>query len=320
MDWWGQFVWGLALRGNFFGQIIERDADLYPVQIRPIPNDKVGVRRNRQTGLLEYRFFGKLINQDDVFHVRYQSLPGELMGINPIQVSALTFGTALAQGRYAQGFFENSADPRGVIEMPGDLDVNEAKAWVKSWLSAHQGLNQAHLPAVLTQGAKFNPITISPVDSQLLGALGYSEEVIVGRVFRIPMHMVGMTDKVSSWGKGIEQQERGYNSNTLAPYYKTGAEAITAISRPGQYAVFDLRGELAASTLERAQTGSLGMLGGFLVPDDARALLGLAPLPNGEGQNLALPMNAILLQQALQQMQSGQSQQDAADDAAQDNQ
>jgi hypothetical protein len=61
------------------------------------------------------------------------------------------------------------------------------------------------------------------------------------------------------------------------------------------------------------------MLGGFLVPDDARALLGLAPLPNGEGANLSLPMNSVLLQQALKQLQDSQSQQDAVDDAAAQN-
>jgi hypothetical protein len=119
------------------------------------------------------------------------------IGLNPIEICGLAFGLALAQDRYAESFFVNSADPRGVIEMPGDLDVNEAKAWVKSWLASKQGINQAHLPAVLTQGAKFNPISISPTDSQLLEALGFSEERISGRIYRVPPHLIGLTDKVS---------------------------------------------------------------------------------------------------------------------------
>ena len=309
VDWWTQFIWGLALRGNFFGRIIERDSELWPVQIQPIPAERVQLRRIPGTGALEYRYFGQVVPIDDVFHVRNQSMPGMAIGLNPIEVCGLTFGIALAQSRYQEAFFLNSADPRGVIEMPGDLDVNEAKAWVKSWLSAHQGLNQAHLPAVLTQGAKFNPISISPVDAQLLQALEFSEEQIVGRVYRVPVHMVGMVDKVSSWGRGIEQQERGFNTNTLAPYYRKGAEALNAITRPGQYVVFDLRERLKSSTLERAQTGSLGMLAGYMVADDARELVDLAPLPDGQGQIPMVGLNMQLLQAQLQQIQQSQQSQ-----------
>lgn len=312
-DWWRQFIWGLALHGNFLGQIVERDADLYPVQIKPIHPDKVQLRRNQQTGALEYRFYGKLIPLQDVFHVRYQSMPGMVIGLNPIEVCALAFGLSLAQDRYAEGFFINGADPRGVIQVPGVLDVNEAKAMLRSWLSAHQGLNSAHLPAVLTEGAEFKPITISPHDSQLLEALGFSEERIVGRIFRVSPHLLGMQEKQTSFGKGIESMTRGFTDFTLAPYYSVGAEALTAISPPGRYVVFDLRELQAPTMLERAQIGSLGMLAGYMLPDDARKLLGLAPLPNGEGQHLTMPINSQLLQQVLDQIAAGQAADNAPD-------
>lgn len=316
-DFWKQFVWGLALRGNFFGQYIERDANLYPIQIRPIPNDKVQIRRNKQTGALEYRYYGKLVPLQDIFHVRYQSQPGSVIGLNPIEVCAQVFGLALAQDRYAETYFVNGADPRGVIQVPGVLDVNEAKAMLRSWLSAHQGLNSAHLPAVLTEGAEFKPITISPADSQLLGALGFSEERISGRIFRIPAHLLSLNEKVTSFGKGIELMTRGFTDFTLAPYYTAGAEALTRISPPGKFVVFDLREVQAPTMLERAQTGSLGMLGGFMVPDDARKLLGLPPLPNGMGQNLMTPINSQLLQQALDAVTQSQQAQNEPDPASQ---
>jgi HK97 family phage portal protein len=222
-----------------------------------------------------------------------------VIGLNPIEVCALGFGIALAQDRYAEGFFVNGADPRGVIQVPGVLDVNEAKAMLRSWLSAHQGLNSAHLPAVLTEGAEFKPITISPADSQLLQSLAFSEERITGRIFRIPPSLLGMQSKITSFGKGIENMTKSFTDFTLAPYYAAGAEALTAITPPGEFVVFDVREFQAPTMLERAQVGSLGMLAGYFVPDDARKLMGLPPMRNGLGENPVMPINSQLLQQAL---------------------
>jgi phage portal protein BeeE len=57
IDWWVQFAMSLALRGNFYGEIVDRDQDLYPTQIRPVHPDHVAVRRAPDKAI-EYRFNG----------------------------------------------------------------------------------------------------------------------------------------------------------------------------------------------------------------------------------------------------------------------
>src|ERR1700746_4098510 len=148
-DWWVQFIWALALRGNFLGRIIERDGRGYPVQIKPIHNDFVQEQRNKVTGAIEYRFYGEPVPFKDVFHLRYQSTPGEIFGLNPIQVLALTVGNAVAEERFVESFYLNSANPMGVIEVPGYLDRTETRKMMRAWVAAHQGINHANLPAVL---------------------------------------------------------------------------------------------------------------------------------------------------------------------------
>jgi HK97 family phage portal protein len=196
-DWWTQFIWSLALRGNFYGQVIQRDGQGFPVQIKPIHNDAVQMWRDQASGEIVYRFYGAKIPLQDVFHVRYQSTSGNIIGLNPIQVMALTFGNAVAQQRFVESFFLNSANPMGVIEVPGYLDRAETRKMMRSWIAAHQGLGAANLPAILTDSATFKPITISPNDAQLLEALGFSEQQICGRIFRVPPHMVGIVDKTT---------------------------------------------------------------------------------------------------------------------------
>lgn len=298
-DWFVGFTWALALRGNFYGRIIETDALGLPVQIKPIHNDAVQIWRDRATGQLVYRYYGVQIPPNQVFHVRYQTLPGEVIGLNPIQQLALTFGNAIAKERFVESFYLNQANPMGVIQVPGYLDRIETRKMLRAWIAAHQGLNRANLPAILTDGAEFKPITISPSDSQLIEALNFSDSQICGRIFRVPPHMIGIVDKSTSWGRGIEQQERGFMANTLVGYLDIAREALTAVSRPGAWVHFDTTKRERGATLERAQAGALGMNSGFFLADEIRDWFDLDTLPNGDGQQSFMPINTQLLEQAL---------------------
>ena len=88
--------------------------------------------------------------------------------MNPIEYLKNTLGLARAAELYGGSFFQNSANPSGVIQLEGDLDEDEVRDLAQSWKQAHQGIGQANLPAVLTGGAKFNPISITPEDAQFL--------------------------------------------------------------------------------------------------------------------------------------------------------
>jgi HK97 family phage portal protein len=304
VDWIVQFTMSLALRGNFYGQIVERDEDLYPTQIKPVHPDHTMVRR-LPNGRPEYRLNGKVVFTDDVWHVRYLSVPGSLVGLNPIEYLRYTIGLARAQDLYGTAFFSNDATPGGTIEVQGDLDSDETLKLARGWAQAHQGVGKARLPAVLTNGAKFNSISITPEDAQFLESRGFTEQQICGRIFRIPPHMVGIVDKSTSWGRGIEQQERGFVTNTLSGYIGRLEEGLTGL-HPGRFVRADLDQRLRGDRLSRAQAQSLGRLGGWLCADDIRAEEDMPPVPpspkdpeQAPGQAFVLPINTETLQQAL---------------------
>lgn len=307
-DWWVQFTISLALRGNFYGQIIERDPDFYPTQVKPIHPDHARVRRLTD-GTIEYRFNGQVVPVSNVVHVRLLSVAESLVGLNPIEYLRNILGLARAADLYGASFFGNSAFPAGVIEVPDPLDPEETKAMAKDWIAAHQGLGQANLPAVLTDGAKFNAIQITPEDSQFLQSRQYDASTISGQIFRVPPHMIGIVDRTTSWGTGIEQQELGFVRNTLIGYLTRGERALTALHPPGQFVKFDLSERLRGDKLQRYQAYSLGRLGGWLSADDIRASEDEPPLPDGQGQEYLVPANTTLLEAALKQISTGQQQQ-----------
>lgn len=311
LDWMVQFVASLALRGNFYGHIIDRDRLGYATQIKPIPVDRAKVTRNRQ-GQIEYHFSNKPVPLDDVVHVRLLTFPGMLEGVNPIEYLRLTFSLSMAQTRYGESWFRNSAFPSGAIEVEGNLDEDETVALLHGWMGAHQGLDKAHLPAVLTGGAKFNAITISPEDSQFLQLRGFSASEITGLIFRIPPHMVGIIDKTTSWGRGIEQQELGYTLNTLADYTGRAETMFTALHPPGQFAHIDLSHRTRGDTLERSQAASVMMGAGLAVADELRGtMFDLPALPDGQGQKVYMPINTQLLTAAeLEEIQAAKTAKD----------
>lgn len=297
VDWLVQVVASLALRGNFFGQIIQWDANGYAQQIKPIPPDNASVRR-LQDGTLEYRYFNQIVPSRQVFHLKYISMPGMLVGVNPIEYLRVTFALALAQERFGESFFRNSAMPNFVLEYQDELGVDEVAAAKKGWNAAFQGLNQANQIAVIGGGGTVKPLMLSLEDSQFLESRQFSAAQIAS-LFRIPPHMLGLVDRTTSWGTGIEQQERGFIANTLQGFLGRIEESLTGLHPKGQYVNFDIASRVKGDSSQLAQIGSLGTLGGWFKPDDVRAMFNLPPLPNGEGQNVFAPINAELLQAAI---------------------
>jgi len=305
IDWLCAFIWSLALRGNFFGLIVERDWLGYPTQIMPLNPDMV--RPEITSKGVKWYVAGHPINSENLFHVRYQVMPGMLLGLNPIGLLRHSLGLAHVMDVHATTVYKNSADPRGVIEAKGKLGETETKALAKSWMSAHQGTSKSSLPAVLTEEAKFNPISISPADQQLLEARKYSAEEISGLIFRIPPHKVGLNERSTSFGRGIEQQERSYVTDTLAGYLCRGELALTECLPPGEFANFNLHHRIRGDSVQRAQVGSLMMLCGAWCADDVRATFDMPPLPKGTGKETYVPINTEMYKMALEALKELQN-------------
>jgi HK97 family phage portal protein len=192
----------MLLRGNLWGQIVARDQKLeaYPEIVKLVHPDHARITRNPTNGQIEVRYWRDDVPLENVTRAMALSIPEGLEGLSPIEYLRNTMGLARAQDLWNGAFFANSARPDGVIEVPGDYDDDEVKAALDSWLQAHQGINYAHLPAFLTGGAKWTPITMKPEEVQFLQQMQFSANSISGYIYRIPGHMLSQMEKETSWG------------------------------------------------------------------------------------------------------------------------
>ena len=152
------------------------------------------------------------LKPSDVLHVPGLGFDG-LVGYSPIAMAKNAIGLAIAAEEYGSKFYANGAAPSGVLEHPGTLkDPSKVR---DSWTQTFGGSGNAHKIAVLEEGMKYTPISISPNEAQFLETRKFQINEIA-RIFRVPPHMVGDLEKSSF--SNIEQQSLEFVKYTLEPW------------------------------------------------------------------------------------------------------
>lgn len=281
-----QTVTSLALRGNSFHLINKRDAFEYPIEMEPIHPDCVQVEADEKTGLPTYAIEGTRVPRHDLVHIRRFSLPGSVVGLSPIQQAQVGIGLGLAAEKFGARWFGQSATPSSVLETDQNLDEMQARRLQKAWISSHGGKRH---PAVLSGGVKWRPISVTPEESQFLETRAFQRGEIA-MLFGIPPHMIGDTNKATSWGSGIEQQSIGFVTYTLRPWLSCIESALSALLPRGQFVKFNVSALLRGDTAARYEAYSTGRLGGWLSVNEIRALEDMPPV-GPEGDTYIQPLN-----------------------------
>lgn len=166
----------LLIWGNAYAQII-RDGNGRGLALYPLLPDKMEADRD-ENGQLYYIYtrnsdenpnfeeYGRVyLRQQDVLHIPGLGFDG-LVGYSPIAMAKNAVGMTLACEEYGASFFENGANPGGVLEHPGVLK-DPAKVR-ESWHSVYGGSKNAGKVAVLEEGMKYQQIGIPPEEAQFL--------------------------------------------------------------------------------------------------------------------------------------------------------
>jgi len=161
----------------------------------------------------------EVVHSDDMIHVPGLGFDG-LNGMSQITyVLRNSAGIALAADEFSADFFANGAKPDFALEYPGKVSPEQQDMIRNTWADRHQGASKRNLPALMTGGAKVHELTMNAEDAQLLTTRKFQVEDIA-RIFGVPPHMIGHTEKSSSWGTGVEQMSIGFVKYTLARHLR----------------------------------------------------------------------------------------------------
>jgi HK97 family phage portal protein len=288
---WFQVMASLLLRGNSWNRIVERDRLGYATKLLPLHPDHVRPRfvGGKKVLLVD----NQPVPLGDILHIPGIVLPGGWLGLDPIAFHAQALGLALATETYGAQYFANGTVVSGVLQSDQPLNDEQVRRTLQLWRKSHQGLGNAHLPAVLGNGLKWQPMTVAPNEAQFLETRDYQRHEIAA-LFGVEPDRVGAVGKHASQGggKGSEQRELRYVKHTVRFWLSRLESATRRQLRPGRRARWNLESLLRADLAARNASYSAGRAGGWLNRDEIRAYEDLPPLPNGAGQDYDAPLNS----------------------------
>ena len=288
----------LLLWGNAYAQIV-RNGRGEVIALYPLMPDRMVVDRDAR-GRIYYEYtrsdsdantLGKkssvILSPEDVFHIPGLGFDG-LVGYSPIAMAKQAIGMGLACDEYGAAFYQNGAQPGGVLEHPNV--VKDPKRVRESWNAIYQGSRNAHRIAVLEEGMTYKPISISPEQAQFLETRKFQIDEIA-RIFRVPPHMIGDLEKSSF--SNIEQKSLEFVKYTLAPWISRWEQAIQRSlllmsERTRYFARFNVEGLLRGDYQSRMNGYAVARQNGWMSANDIRELESLDMIPDEQGGNLYL--------------------------------
>ncbi len=293
----------LLLWGNAYSQII-RNGKGEVVALYPLMPDRMKVDRDEH-GRLYYEYtvydsddvdgrngtnkVGRTVRLQphDVLHIPGLGFDG-LVGYSPIAMAKNAIGLAIATEEYGSKFFANGAAPSGVLEHPGTIkDPSKVR---ESWQATFGGSGNSNKIAVLEEGMKYTPISISPEQAQFLETRKFQIDEIA-RIFRVPPHMIGDLEKSSF--NNIEQQSLEFVKYTLDPWVSRWEQAmVRALLTPDEkkkyFFKFNVDGLLRGDYQSRMNGYATARQNGWMSANDIRELENLDRIPAEQGGDLYL--------------------------------
>lgn len=275
-DWVYMLMQSLCTTGNAFGYVTSRTESGHPASILPVHPSSV--RIDPEKGSWDepgYEISGKPVDTDDVLHIKAYPVPGSPVGLSPIEHLASTLDLAFSAESYGLRWFKDSANPSGVLSSDENLTESQVKREMKRWVQTHGRGNR--YPAILGGGLKWQSISITPEESQFLLTRAQQRSDIA-MFFGIPPHMIGDTEKTSSWGQGVAEQTLGFQKFTFARYVVSIEQALDPLLPGKQFCKFNMDALLRPDPESRARIDKMRVESGQLSPDEARAHEDLPPI------------------------------------------
>lgn len=280
---------------------IVRGRDGRPVELLPLPPGACHPYIEPGSGKLWYIATNPNTGEpyrlapEDVLHYKGFSTNG-VDSLSLLAYAARTLAVAESRDEYERDFYANGARPSGILETgtdlsripsvtTGDGEQLSAKDVVRrEWERIHSGPGNAMRVAVLDNGLKYTPISISNSDMQFIEAKAASVEDIA-RFTGVPLHMLsaGKQSYESNSANTLD-----YVKYTLQPCVvqyeeEDSRKLLTASERArGLWLPRNMMAELRGDSESRRDWYAKMREIGAMSVNEIRALEDMPPCPGGD--------------------------------------
>lgn len=284
-EWKETCIWHALLHGDAFLQHVFNGAGglaaLIPVhpQLVTVEWDLTRPGRKRYTAPLPDGT-RKVYDAATMTQIMGPSMDG-LRGMGVISVARNSLGTTIAGERAAARRFGNGGMIAGLVSAEEDISDEEAKD-VKAGLDAKlKGWENAGDIAFVNRKLKFTPWMMNAADAQFLESRQFQIEEIA-RWFGIPPFELMQTEKQTSWGTGIESQQRGLARTVLMPWTLRFEQRLSRLLAKPRFVEFEFAGLERPTPEQEIALLIQQVQAGILTVNEARKIRNLSPIRGGD--------------------------------------
>lgn len=269
----GNCYWAYSMDGNFLPREIHV---LDPTKVQPKDDGEGGV----------YYTVNGSPTRARILHIRGLTRAGKLKGLSPVESARQSIGLGLGQATFAGKFLSQGTTMSGVVSTPDDLTPDQAKVMRETMSRDHGGLDKAWLPGVLTNGATWTQISVTPEQAQFLQSREFTSAEIAAQMFLLDPSMLGIAINRGQNLTYANLEQRGIHlvQFTLMRWIIRLERAFTKLLPAPQCLKFNVDALQRADLLTRYQSYriALGSNQPFKKLNEIRDFEDDPPVPNGD--------------------------------------
>lgn len=281
-EFWEHQIANLAMHGNLYAKKTVLSGEIRSL----LPLNPLQVETKLVAGKVVHIFTSDgdvaVLSSDSVWHARMNG--NLIVGRSPLQFGRNLLGIGQAAEQLVGRIYGNGGKPSGVLSMDKLLTKDQREEMRASFGNLTTGTDERLL--VLEAGMKFEAISMSPEDMELLAARKFQIDEIA-RWFGIPSVLINQNEGSTTLGSSTAEIISSFYKLNLRPYLEAIENSImvnlfTEEDRKAYEVEFDFEGLLRASEKDRYEGYRVGISSGVLSPNEAREKEWLPPKPGGD--------------------------------------
>ncbi|MFC7518702.1 phage portal protein [Herbaspirillum sp. GCM10030257] len=284
MVFWQVMMLNLFLRGNAYARI-DRNAKKDVIALWPMMADQIQVHVLTD-GTVVYQYYKDgnitVLHEDNVVHIRLMG--NGTIGLSPLDHMRSTLGISINAQNHASRTYANGAKRAGVLMMDKALSPEQRTSIKAKFADLVEG--DSSPLKVLEFGAKYEQLSMSPQDIQLLETRRFSVEEIA-RWFGVPPIMIGDMSVSTTLGSSTAEIIELFFKKDIRPQLENieqelKAKVLNPAQRTRMTVEFSFDALLRSSLKDRMEIYAKAVQNGLKTRNEVRQLENDPPIPGAD--------------------------------------
>jgi HK97 family phage portal protein len=232
-------------------------------------------------------------SSESIWHLRL--LGNGVKGLSPLQYARNSIGMAISGEEWASNIIGNGGKPTGVLTYDKLLTKEQREQLKEKFKDLREGARDALM--VLEAGMKYEQISLSPQDVQLLEARRFQVEDIA-RFLNVPSVMINDTSGGTVWGSGIQEIIRGWYKIGFRPELERIEQSIinnliSLNDRRNISVEFNFEELLRTEFDKRVESGARAVNAGLMTRNEWRRREWLEPVDGADDLTVQVNLTPI---------------------------